>query len=522
MTFTSLSFYAFVALTAIIYFNFPIRYRWTVLLVSSLFFYAFAGLFCLIFIFSTIITTFSAANIIFKMRAAQDNFIAENESLFDKDKKKKYKEKEKHRRFLVLAICLTINFGVLFTLKYLDAALLLFNQGAKALGLVLPLGISFYTFQSAGYVIDVYYGKYKPEGCLPKYALFISFFPQLVQGPICRYNITAPSMINGSVWDSRRGRFSIERILWGCFKKLVVADRIVSAVIVLTSDSLKYNGIIVLVGMLFYALQLYCDFTGGIDIAIGIGELFGVKLSENFERPFFSKSIAEYWRRWHITLGTWFKDYTFYPLSTCKPMMYLTKRCGKLFGSSVSRRFSVYISTIVLWIATGIWHGAGWNFIFWGLGNCFIILLSQELNPLYIRFKNKFPALHSSGFWKAFQISRTFVLMCFLRSFDCYRSVRTTFGAWASLLTDFNFRCIFDASLMSLGLDLKDYLVIAFSTVLIFTVSMLQRKGSVREMLENHSSIAPYTVIATFIFIILIFGAYGINYDETQFIYSQF
>lgn len=520
MSFTSLRFAAFVALTAVVYFALPRRKRWTALLGASLVFYACAGARYLIFLLSTTATTYLTAIATAHMREKQDLFLAVNR--LEGNEKKRYRAKEKRRRYCLLSACLLINFGALFVLKYLNAAVGLFYPSFEGFGFILPLGISFYTFQSAEYVIDVYLGKYPPERSFPKYALFIAFFPQLVQGPIGRFNITAPSLFNGCDWDPKRARFALERILWGCFKKLVVADRIAAAVNALTGTAVEYRGAMVVAGMLFYAARLYCDFSGGIDIAIGVGQLFGTVMSENFERPFFSKSIAEYWRRWHITLGTWFKDYTFYPLSTCKPMMRITKLCGKAFGEKAARRFSVYASTVILWMATGIWHGAGWNFIVWGLCNCFFILLSQELTPFYTRFQRKFSVLCSSWIWKCFRVIRTFSLMCFLRSFDCYISVPETFRAWASIITDFSAYRLFDGTLGRLGLDVADYTLLLLSVALIFIVSMLQRGGSVRELIESRGTAFSYAVIILLVVVTVIFGAYGTGYDSNQFIYSRF
>ena len=286
--------------------------------------------------------------------------------------------KSKSGKWLLFAVLL--NFGILFAFKYLNffidninAVIGIFSRTASiaTVKLILPLGISFYIFQTIGYVADVYFGKYEAEKNPFKLALFVSFFPQLLQGPIGRYNLMAPSLFAAHDFDFRNFSFGIERMLWGYFKKIVIADRLITAVGTITASPADYPGVMVICGMLFYAVQLYCDFTGGIDITIGVAEVLGVKLSENFKRPFFSKNVAEYWRRWHITLGTWFKDYTFYPLSTSKTMMKLTKLTKEKFGNGAAKRVPVYLSTVILWFATGAWHGAKWNFI----GDLEIVLL---------------------------------------------------------------------------------------------------------------------------------------------------
>jgi hypothetical protein len=245
-------------------------------------------------------------------------------------------------------------------------------------------------------------------------------------------------------------------------------------------------------------------------------------MSENFERPFFSKNIAEYWRRWHITMGTWFKDYTFYPLSTSTTMMKFTRFCKEKFGAKFAKRAPVYLATIILWFVTGVWHGASWNFIFWGLGNCFVILASQELNPLYKKFHEKFPSVKGKLWYKIFQILRTNAIMCCLRAFDCYSSVEETFKQVFSIFTKWNFPTLFNGTLMKLGLTGADYIVLSVGILLMFTVSMLGRSGSVRQKIAKLSFPLQLAIYGTLFLAIIVFGAYGMGYDAGSFIYDQF
>ncbi|MFA6939616.1 MAG: MBOAT family O-acyltransferase [Clostridiaceae bacterium] len=271
----------------------------------------------------------------------------------------------------------------------------------------------------------------------------------------------------------------------------------------------------------FYAFQLYADFTGGIDITIGIAEVLGIEVKENFERPYFSKSITEYWRRWHITLGTWFKEYVFYPVSVCRPMLNLSKFSRKHFGESVGKRVPVYISTIIVWFITGLWHGASWNFIVWGLMNCTVILISQELIPVYRAFHHKFN-IKDAFFFRLFQVVRTVLLMSSIRLFDCYRNVPATFIMFGTMFTRFNINIFYNGELLKLGLKITDYYVLIFSFLIIVTVSLLQRGGSIRKRMEKQKIFVPYLVYYALLIFILIFGAYGIGYDSSQFIYNQF
>lgn len=530
MLFTSLRFIIFLVCLFLLYYLIPKKYQWMLLLVASYVFYAFAGPFYLIYILATTVTTYFVSRRMDALQEAQINYLQENKAELSREDRKAYKAgmKLKQRRWLVL--CLVVNFGILAVLKYSDFTILNINSvfdlikirtRIPVMGFVLPLGISFYTFQTMGYIIDVYREKYRSEKNILKLALFISFFPQLIQGPISRFDDLRQALFAGHPFNTQSISYGIQRILWGFFKKLVIADRLLVAVNTIVRSPEQYQGIYVVAGMFFYAIELYADFTGGIDIAIGAAELFGIRLRENFDRPYFSKSITEYWRRWHITLGTWFKDYMFYPISVSKSMLTLSKKSRAAFGDAVGKRIPVYIATIVVWFTTGIWHGAAWNFVVWGLLNCLVILVSQECIPLYNKFHDRFHVGHT--FWyQLFQMGRTFWLMAFLRTFDCYRNVPTTFRMYGTILTKWNFNELFQGGLMQLGLSLSDYIVVALGAGLILGVSLAQRSGSIRDKLAQRPLLIRYAACFTLFLAILILGAYGVGYDASQFIYSQF
>lgn len=256
------------------------------------------------------------------------------------------------------------------------------------------------------------------------------------------------------------------------------------AVNAIIKDTETYNGAFAFVGMLFYALELYADFTGGIDITIGTAQTLGITVTENFNRPYFSKSIKEYWKRWHITMGTWFTDYIFYPLSICKSMQKLSKFSRKHFGEQIGKRIPVYLASFIVWFTTGIWHGANWNFIAWGIGNFVVIMISQELEPLYYRFHSRF-RVQGKTWFKIFQVVRTVLIMSCLRMFDCYRDVPLTFKMFGSMFTKFSVKSLTGAAFLGLGLTVWDYAILLVGALLLFTVSMLGRSGSVREKLRD-------------------------------------
>ena len=529
MLFTSAEFIMFLAVTVFLYYIVPRRWQWRLLLIANGVFYYAAGIKGFAYILITIVTVYILSIRIDRLNAEEKEQIAENKGQWSREEKKKYKATMKKRRRLYLAAGVLINFGILVVLKYTNFVIttandLLYGGEGKfqLVDLFVPLGISFYTFQIMGYLIDIYYGKYRAEKNIFKLALFTSFFPQLIQGPISRYGKLSTTLFEEHKFDFRNIKFGLERILWGYFKKMVIADRVMAGVKAVSGNTVEYTGAFVVVGMIFYAIQLYADFSGGIDITIGIGQMMGITVQENFERPYFSKNIAEYWRRWHISLGEWFKEYIFYPISIGEGMMNLTKKARKKFGDNFGKKIPIYIATIVTWALTGLWHGAAAYFLVWGLLNCAVILISEEFKPLYAKFHQRFPKLENTTGYRAFQVMRTVCLMSCLRMFDCYQNVGLTFKMFESIFKDFDIAVISVSSLTALGLSVADYAVILIGVLIMFIVSMLQRRESVRIRLEKKGYVLETITFAVLFICIIIFGAYGIGYDASQFIYNQF
>jgi len=530
MLFTSFEFLLFAGILLLAYYLVPRRTQWMLLLVASLIFYAFSGVQNLIFILLTAASTYAVARLMAWRLDAQETTLAVNRDVWSKDERKAFKAKEKKKRFHLLVCGLVFNFGVLAVLKYTGFAVTNLNRALTSFGvantltvpsLLLPLGISFYIFQSMGYLIDVYREKAPAQRNAAKFLLFVSYFPQLVQGPISRYNDLGPQLIEGHTFSAKNLRWGLERVLWGYFKKMVIADRVLIVMRTLLDEPAEYRGMYVLLMIFLYTIQIYADFTGGIDITIGLSEAMGIRLTENFNRPFLSRSTKEYWNRWHITMGTWFTDYVFYPLSVCRPMQKLSKFSRAKLGAVIGKRIPVYLATIATWFLTGLWHGAGWNFIVWGLLNCLIILVSQELNPLYERFRHRFPRLSDSSAWHSFQALRTVFLMGVIRVLDCYRDVPLTFRLWGSVFTTFNYSDLWNGAMLELGLTVADWLLLLVATVLMFAVSLWGLREPIRAKFDRHP-ILEATAIALIFLTVMVFGAYGIGFDASQFIYNQF
>ena len=530
MLFTSYEFLGFLFVLFLLYYSIPKKYQWICLLCASYLFYACSGVKYLLYIMITTGSTYLICRRMEEIQEEQEYYIRINKQRMTREERKAYKAAMKKRQRKWLLFGLIFNFSILAVCKYANFAISNINSILRLikshsslpfLSIALPLGISYYTFQMMGYTIDIYRGKYPAERHLGKLALFASFFPQLLQGPISRFDDLSKTMFLEHSFDRKRVSFGLQRILWGFFKKLVIADRILPAVTTIIRDPQTYQGCYVFVGMLFYALELYADFTGGIDMVIGIAEVLGIRVKENFERPYFSKSIKEYWNRWHISLGAWFTDYIFYPVSVSQPMLKLSKFSRSHFGEAIGKRIPVYLSTILVWLVTGIWHGAAWNFVVWGLMNCLVLLVSQELQPCYRWFHRIF---HLEGNWgfRLFQVIRTVLLMSSIRMFDCYRDVPTTFRMFFNMLTHYNAGELVNGGLLKLGISAADYGILLIGTGLLLGVSLAGRKGSVREKIAQKSAAVRFLIWYGLFLSVLVFGAYGEGYDASQFIYNQF
>ncbi len=484
MSFTSFRFLLYAGVLLAVYYSIPRRGQWVLLLGASYGFYLQSGIGNLVFILLTTVTTYGAASAMDQIQRICDRRTA----------------KRRCRKWVWL--CLGFNFGLLAICKVRFT----FRN------ILLPMGISFYMFQSMGYVLDVYRGSIKAERNPFRLALFAAYFPQLVQGPISKYQKLAPQLFASHQWDGKQVSFGLQRMLWGYFKKLVIADRIAAAVSTLRGP--EHTGLSFLLLTCFYAIQIYGDFTGGIDIALGLSDALGISLPENFIRPFFSKNIAQYWRRWHITLGEWMKEYVFYPVSVSVPIRRLSKSARKKWPG-FGKRLPVYAASAVTWLCTGIWHGLTPNFLLWGMMNCTVIVLSEELKPLYEKFHSRFH-WKENCWYGAFEMARMFLLMNLIRIVDLFPDVGEYFRRIGTVFTSFS------VPLMELGLTGLDYAILIGGCALMLAVSLTQEKrGSIRELLWQRTGLR-YALTAALLLAVLLMGSYGIGYDAGNFIYNQF
>lgn len=540
MSFTTVNFLLFVVATVLLYFLLPLKKcKWVVLLAASYFFYLCAGYKFAAFILFTTISTYLFALWIDKVSQNSKAKVKANKANWDKEQKKKYKNKIKIQKRLIMALVLVLNFGILAFLKYynffagsLNDLLGIFGIAfsAPTLKLILPLGISFYTFQSMGYIVDVYREKVAPEKNPLKLALFVSFFPQIIQGPISFYDQLAHQLYEPHKFDFTRFKHGMQLILWGYFKKLVIADRAVIALTTVTDNYTAYNGTTITFTVLLYALQLYADFSGGIDISRGVAQIFGIDMAQNFKRPYFAKDINDYWRRWHITLGAWLKNYVFYPIAMSKQFINMSKNIKNTkfgntkAGTHIAKVLPTSIASLIVFLIVGIWHGANWKYVGFGLWNGLIIMISILLKPVFDFVLAKLHINPKSFLYGVFQMFRTFIVVLVGYVFDIAPSFSGAIDMIKLSLFDQHIRAGI-GQICNLGVGKKDYIVLLAGMLVIFVVSVIQERNSntsLRVMLDKKPLILRWSLTLVCLVTVLIFGIYGPGYNPAEFVYMQF
>ncbi len=529
MVFFSLSFVLFVACLLLCYYAcgrlFP-KYQWIVLLVGSMAFYCIAGGWQMLsFMLVTALTTWGGALLLSRLSAQGK---AERKAAKGRDAKRAVKQKFLHRRRLVLVGALVITLGMLGYLKYWNT--ILFNFGLepspRSLGILLPFGISFYMFTSLGYFIEVYNDKYAPEPNFAHFLLFVSWFPQLTQGPINRFDEISQQLFASRHADPYLMRRGLLRLAYGIFKKYAIANvLIINFNAIFTNVNVTTVGPVIIIGILIYSIEMYADFSGGIDIVEGVSELFGVEMAQNFRQPYFSVSLSDFWRRWHMSLGAFMRDHVFYPLAVTKPMKALNKHATKVLGKQVGRTISACVANIIVFLLVGLWHGAEWHFILWGLYNGVIIALSDLLAPVFDRLARALHVNRDAAWFHVFAILRTFAVVAVGRYFDCMEDVGLIFLSLKN--TVFNFTAF------ELKRQLELYGVMSPETygfvwpvivacLVVFVISVLYERGTdVRAAILKMGCLRRMALYLTVGLVFVFSMGYGLTQGEV-FLYAFF
>lgn len=494
MIFNSIDFLIFFPIVTLIYGVIPKKIKYIWLLAASYYFYmCWNAKYAVLIAFSTVVT-YVAALIISSA-------------------------KQKTAKIWTMVGGITINLGILFVFKYFDFALhnvnrvlniVHINSISNPFDIILPVGISFYTFQALGYMIDVYKGECKAEKNFFKYALFVSFFPQLVAGPIER----SKNLLSQIEEMGKKNLMSFDKItsgfalmVWGMFMKMVIADRVAIFVDSVFAYTYAIGTFEAIAGAVGFAVQIYCDFGGYSAIAIGAAQVMGFELMENFNAPYMAMSISEFWRRWHISLSTWFRDYVYIPLGG--------NRCSKI---------KKYRNLMITFLVSGLWHGASWTYVAWGGIHGLYQIIEDLTKPLKTKIE-KVLGLNTDTFGYRFgQMFYTFVLTTFAWIFFRAGSISEAFTYISNMFTKWNPWVLFDGNLYTFGLEQREMSILAVSVVALIVVDILRvRKGKTfGELMLSQNAPFRIIVLVLFIAVIIVFGEYGVMFDSKKFIYFDF
>ena len=388
---------------------------------------------------------------------------------------------------------------------------------------ILPLGISYYTFSSIGYLVDLYKRKAKCEHNYILVLICMTYFPHIVEGPISRYDGLFAQFRNLPGFSYRRVCFGMQRAVWGYFKKLVLADRIALFTSTIYSAPAEYSGAEIIVAAVLGAVQMYADFSGCMDIVIGISEAVGVRLEENFNCPFFAKTAAEFWQRWHITLCKWFREYLFYPIATGPLAQKLGKKCRKFAGPRLGSLIPSYVSMVVVWFMTGLWHGTGLDYIAWGVYWGIIIMLGTAFADLFKKLEAALRINTESFAYETWQIIRTFLLFCLGRMLTVTGSLTGFFILIRQLFRGGKFWIFFDGTIYNYGLDRNNFTVVLLGMAAVWFVDFLhERKIEIRKSIAAQPAVFRWGLFYIIIFTVLIFGQYGPGFTASDFVYRGF
>ena len=439
----------------------------------------------------------------------------------------------------VIALDVALHVALLAFFKYYEFLILGLESLASAAGLdtgilrhalpsmeiLFPVGLSFYTFQGLSYAIDHYRCPDEPPRAFLDVLLFVSFFPQIIQGPIGVYDQLAHQLYDEHKYNFDNIRYGAELILWGFFKKLVIADRAVGMIHTVAGAYTDYAGTYVLLAAIVYALQLYADFSGGIDISRGVAQMFGITMGENFRRPYFSRTLTEYWHRWHISLGDWLRNYLFYPLSISKAFLNWGRHARQHLGNHIGKVLPTAVASLITFLIIGIWHGASWKYVAFGFWNGMVILMSTLLQPVSDKVVAALHIERKSAWYQVFSMLRTFVVVLIGYYFDIADGFRAAMGMMVKSVTDLHlWQLRPGAVLEALPLTRYDWAVLLFGTVVIFTASVIQERSqrTIREILDEKCLALRWAVLLAGIFAVVLMGVYGPGVQAAEFVYMQF
>ena len=497
--YTNLYLLVFLPVVLIVYQLAPKKARWGVLLAASYALYISFSKYLVLLLMATSAFTWGIGLWLDKIGEACK---AKQAECTDRKQKSEVKKEFQKKRVLALRVGVLVLLGILFYVNYLNFVI-------------------FYTLEAVGYIADVYWERYPAEKHLGRLALFLSFFPQIMEGPIARYPDTSEALFAGEPLNMANLNEGFLRIIWGLFKKMVVSDRLSYLTTHLFGNYQDYHGSFIVLAAIAYTIQLYLEFSGSIDIVIGSGKLFGVTLPENFNQPFSAQSAAEFWRRWHMSLGNWFKNYVFYPITVSPMVKNWNKTARKKYGKYWSMVGTSAMALFPVWVATGVWHGAGWKYLFYGMYYFVILLFGVAMEPIKEKNYAKMGLDPNARWLKILRILKTWVIIFTGELFFNAVNLKAGFHMFFSIFGNFHISSLWKywPNVITTG----DVWAICVGSVIVWIVGFLKEHGvDVRGKILNARTPYKWSVYYLIIFAILLFGAYGTGYQPVDLIYAGF
>ena len=495
----------------------------------------------MLYILGTTAVSYGAARLMQKLRDEHQAKLAALGPDVTKEQKRELKNRVSARIHTIQVVTVVANLAVLAYVKYLDFfigqlnglfSLFAWDASVPMINALVPLGISYYTFISIGYLIDVGRGKLTAETHFGKFALFVSFFPSIVQGPLNRYGDVGIQLQQPHALKYDNLKFGAQLILWGFFKKLVIADRVaLIASSIFSADYQVTSGAEVFLGVVAYSFQIYGDFSGGVDITRGVAQMLDINLPENFARPFFATSMADFWRRWHMSLGAWMRDFVFYPIMLSKPVTAVSKKFRKRFGSYAGKIVPSVAAPMVVFFLMNIWHGLGWQRIINALYNALIISSSVALAPVYKKIPEKLHINTETFSFRLFQMLRTFALLSVSRIITQAPRLKEALRMLKLLVRDrifftaegLDFITGISGELYTYGVNQKEMFVLFLAVLVLLVVGILQESGvKIRQTLAKQNLVFRWGIILLLLTSVFVFGIYGPDYDASAFIYGGY
>lgn len=502
MNITTLPFMLFMLLGAIVYYVIPKRIQWIWLLVMSCAFYWIGGKEGVAYILFTCLTIWGGAIGITKIQ---------------NEKKKK----------LVYRVTLIANLAILIVIKGLLFASAMDLIEGRLSAVIMPLSLSFYTLTAASYMTDVYWEKIEPEKNPARLLLYLSYFPQVVQGPIARYGHLGEQFKKPHKFDIDNLEAGLLRIIWGFFKKAVIADRLVGAVSYIFDEGNYRSAGFVFFGAVLYAIQQYGDFSGGIDIITGVAKIYDIEITPNFERPYFSKSLGEFWRRWHISLGAWMKDYVFYPFSVSQGTRKLSKWAKNKWSKQAGKVLPVVLGNLLVFLLVGLWHGYYLHFIVWGIYNGVVIAFSAAMEPVYKTWRAFFKITDKTKWFNVFQVVRTFLIFVMGGIFDRAVTMKDSITMWRMFFVgpyreQSSFYGSLAVSLNCFDFGKFDVIFIVIAILILFGCELYEEitGKSVRESVMGLKLPLRWLILISFIYFVI--AAHVDLGANTEFLYGGF